>query len=214
MFGQTIGRAIRKCLAEIEGQFDSYQTVPRQYQPVPNEGFETHVFPDASEKAIAAVAYLRSVGKECSTVGFVLEKSKVAPKSGLTIPRLELCAAVLAVEVGEIVSEHLGVEMRQMTFYSDSRVVLGYLNNKSRRFYVYVQNIVYRILSSTSCQQWHYVTNEENLANQGTRPMLPQDIQDSHRLNGPDLLTSGVIDQIPKEYKFSCKHTRMPIQWS
>ncbi|XP_062620653.1 uncharacterized protein LOC134282244 [Saccostrea cucullata] len=61
-----------------------------------------HIFCDASEKAVAACAYLRGrTVDEKISVGFVFGKCKAAPRSGHTIPRLELCAAVLAVELDE-----------------------------------------------------------------------------------------------------------------
>lgn len=61
---------------------------------------QLHVFSDASEKAIATVAFLRAIDQHGKIhVEFVYGKSKVATKHGHTIPRLELCASVLAVEV-------------------------------------------------------------------------------------------------------------------
>ncbi|XP_069133524.1 uncharacterized protein [Argopecten irradians] len=84
-----------------------------------------------------------------------------------TIPRLELCAAVLAVEVGEVACETLGVE--NVRYHSDSRVVLGYINNRTRRFYTYVANRVERILRSSRPSQWIYVSTCDNPADQATR---------------------------------------------
>ena len=152
---------------------------------------EVHIYCDASEKAISAVAYMRSVDA-CNVchVGFILGKSKVAPQSGHTIPRLELCATVLAVEIAETISEHLDIPVKQMKFYSDSRVVLGYLNNKSRRFYIYVQNRVGRVLKSTVREQWCYVPTADNPADQGTRPRPPAMLQESEWLCGPKHLRS------------------------
>lgn len=90
---------------------------------------ELHIFSDASEKAIAAAAY--SVGctdtsNNTETIHLVLGKAKVAPKSGHTIPRLELCAAVLAVEVFKTIHEHLELTFDKVLFFTDSKVVLGY----------------------------------------------------------------------------------------
>lgn len=69
---------------------------------------ELHTFSDASELGIAAVSYVRVVSKEGSRhTGFVMGKAKVAPKNGTTIHRLELCAAVLAVEVAESIQRNL-----------------------------------------------------------------------------------------------------------
>ncbi len=61
------------------------------------------VFSYASTKAIAAVAYLR-LTDSCGVnhVGFIMGKAKLSPEQ--TVPRLELCAAVLAVELAELIS--------------------------------------------------------------------------------------------------------------
>ena len=69
---------------------------------------ELHVFADASEDTMCAVAYLRSHPKECSAdFAFVIGKCRVARMRHLSIPRLELQAAVMAVRLKEqIVKEH------------------------------------------------------------------------------------------------------------
>ena len=100
-------------------------------------------------------------------VGFVFGKSKVAPKSGHTVSRLELCAAVLAVEIGEMLSREL--DMPLLDIYSDSNVVLGYISNESRRFFVYVRNRVARIHNSSTPDQWSHLPTYSNPADQGTR---------------------------------------------
>ncbi|KAK0135218.1 hypothetical protein N1851_028960 [Merluccius polli] len=69
---------------------------------------ELCVFADASTTAIAAVAYLKATTEEGQTeVGFVFGKAKLAPQPDLSIPRLELCAAVLAVEIAELIVEEI-----------------------------------------------------------------------------------------------------------
>ncbi|XP_061191762.1 uncharacterized protein LOC133200006 [Saccostrea echinata] len=110
-----------------------------------------HVYSDASEKAIAAVVYLRTTDSDgqCK-VGFMLGKAKVAPISGHTIPRLELCASVLAVEIAQCVLNHLGIQIDSVKYYTDGKVVLGYICNESRRFYIYVANRVDRIRKFTT----------------------------------------------------------------
>ena len=62
------------------------------------------MFSDASTKAISAVPYLRAIDEDGqSEVGFNLRKAKSTPQSEPTIPWLELCAAVLAVEMAELI---------------------------------------------------------------------------------------------------------------
>jgi hypothetical protein len=101
--------------------------IPRTYLSVSwtsVENLSVHVFLDASEQAVAAVGYLLHQNEEeKSEMGFILGKSKVAPKYGHTIPRLELCGAVLAVEIAETISTHLDLCIKDFTFYTDSNVL-------------------------------------------------------------------------------------------
>lgn len=100
------------------------------------------VFADASVKAIAAVAYIKVSTLDNTEVGFEFGKTKLAPQAGLTIPRLEFCAAVLAVEVAELIVAEMDITFDNFEYYTDSKVVLGYIYNQSQRFYVYVHNRV------------------------------------------------------------------------
>lgn len=75
---------------------------------------ELLTFCDALEKAIAAVSYKRTSYKDGSQqVGFILGKSKLAPTLGHTIPRLELYAAVLAVEIAQ---DHIDTDFQEVKF--------------------------------------------------------------------------------------------------
>lgn len=67
-------------------------------------------------KAIAEVGYLKVIDRdgECH-VGFILGKTNLVPLSAHTIPRLELGATVLAVEMAELVQRELDVLHRQQS---------------------------------------------------------------------------------------------------
>ena len=151
---------------------------------------EIHIYADASELAISAVAYivLESQDGQIST-SFILGKSKLAPLSGHTVPRLELCAAVLAVEIKEIIQEQLDVEVSKWVFHTDSRVVLGYINNEKRRFYKYVSNRIEKIRRYSNPQDWHYIQTDQNQADIGTRCVSAQALMDSIWLKGPSMTT-------------------------
>lgn len=163
--------------------------IPRTYSSNScghNSNTELHVFCDASEKAIAAVAYLKTLNDDgIQQLGFVLGKAKVAPLHGHTIPRLELCAAVLAVEIAEIVTEQLDVTFSTVRFYTDSKVVLGYIRNRTRRFYMYVSNRVERITSFTDPEQWSYVPTSVNPADHATRSIPAGQLKHCNWLSGP-----------------------------
>ena len=151
---------------------------------------ELCIFSDASTMAIAAIAYLRVVDIEGqSHVGFVMGKSKLAPRPAHTVPRLELCAAVLAVEMADLILDELDFEIHAVTFYTDSKIVLGYIHNTSRRFYVYVSNRVIRIRKSTHPDQWHHVNTDHNPADHGTRPVPAALLKHTNWFSGPAFLT-------------------------
>ena len=139
--------------------------------------------------AISAVAYLKATDENGHThIGFVMGKSKLAPHPPHTVPRLELCGAVLAVEMAELITEELDTDIHKVTFYTDSRIVLGYINNDNRRFYVCVTNRVTRIRKSTSAEQWHFVSTEHNPADHGTRSVPAAMLKDTNWLKGPAFL--------------------------
>ncbi|XP_062592880.1 uncharacterized protein LOC134254337 [Saccostrea cucullata] len=128
---------------------------------------EIHIYSDASEKAIAAVAFVKD--SISGKYGFILGKAKLASLLGHTIPRLELCAAVLATEIGDVVGRNLDVPMENINYFTDSKVVLGYLNNNTRRFYTYVSNRVAIIHGRSKPEQWKYIQTSRNPADVGTR---------------------------------------------
>ncbi|VDI02999.1 Hypothetical predicted protein [Mytilus galloprovincialis] len=162
--------------------------IPRTYVPYLSKTAtkELHVFSDASEKAIAAVAYLRTTDSSGEpNIGFILGKAKVAPTSGHTIPRLELSAAVLAVEITQTIVDNLDLHIDTVKFYTDSKVVLGYISNETRRFFIYVANRVEKIRKFSSPSQWNYVPTNRNPADSGTRSVPAHEIHSSEWLLGP-----------------------------
>nr|XP_032806106.1 uncharacterized protein LOC116940390 [Petromyzon marinus] len=121
-------------------------------------------------------------------VGFILGKAKLAPQPEHTIPRLELCGAVLATEVAELILDELDVKLDAVKFYTDSKVVLGYINNQTKRFYTYISNRVERIRRSTQAEQWNYVPTDQNPADLATRSVPASLLKQTIWLTGPAFL--------------------------
>ena len=162
---------------------------------------ELHTFSDASESGIAAVSYLLTYFEDGSCqIGFVIGKAKVAPVRGHTIPRLELCAAVLASEITEIVKENLDINLHAVKYYTDSKVVLGYIHNQSRRFYTYVSNRIDKIRTVSSPTQWNFVPTHLNPADDGSRGLKVANLQDSKWLVGPKFLLKDTVVQDQNEF--------------
>jgi len=93
----------------------------------PEALIQLHVFTDASEMGFGAVCYARySLPDGTIKVSFVM-----ARKKQLSIPRLELQAAVLAVRLYCVVKQELTVNIKDAIFWSDSKTVLQYIANES-----------------------------------------------------------------------------------
>lgn len=114
-----------------------------------------------------------------------------------TISRLELCAAVLAVNIAHVTEEHLKVKLDNIKFYSDSRVVIGFIHNETKRFFSHVANHVAYIRSLSKPSQWFYVRSEANSADTSTRGTQPSDMQNSVWLHGPGTLSSSAKESTP-----------------
>ena len=125
---------------------------------------QLHVFADASSVAYGAAVYLRSQCGEQVRVELLVSKSRVAPMNQVTIPRLELQAAVLAVRLFAAVSIELGLRDPLYYLWTDSAIVLGYIRNVSRRFHVFVENRVSEIRSTCEVAAWRHVGSKDNPA--------------------------------------------------
>ena len=91
---------------------------------------EVHHFSDASLSGYGQCSYLRlgdENGKFYSSLA--MAKSRVTPLKPTTVPRLELQAATLSVKIAEVLDRELKYENMQHHFWTDSKVVLGYIKN-------------------------------------------------------------------------------------
>ena len=87
------------------------------------------------------------------------------------------------------ITKEIDMEIDDVTFYTDSIVVLGYINSESRRFYVYVANRVQLIRKISSPSQWRYVDTSENpAADLATRSLSAQNLAASGWMTGPSIL--------------------------
>jgi hypothetical protein len=150
---------------------------------------EIHAFSDASCLAIWAVVYLKLVDRSGNiNVHLVFAQAKLGPKKPTTIPRIELCAAVLATKAVQWIVRELKLRVTLVNHYTDSKVTLGYIQNENRRFYIYVENLVQIIRSCSSPTQWRCVDTASNRSDMVTRGTTGRLITTSTWLNGPQFL--------------------------
>ena len=130
---------------------------------------QLHHFCDASEAGYEAVSYLRlSNSKQEVCVAFVMGKARVATLKQVTIPRLELAAAVLAVRLDKMLSAQLQLNLSESVFWSDSMTVLKYIANTTTRFKT---NRVSVIQALSRVTQWRHVRSKMNPADAASRAM-------------------------------------------
>ncbi|XP_058816019.1 uncharacterized protein LOC131679327 [Topomyia yanbarensis] len=140
------------------------------------ESVEIHCFSDASEKAYGACLYLRSenaVGEV--KVRLLTSKSKVAPLKCQTIPRLELCGALLAAQLYEKVDKSIKITVKSY-FWTDSTCVLRWLAANPTTWTTFVANRVAKIQSITQGSRWSHVPGIQNPADLISRGISPNDI--------------------------------------
>nr|CAI5866960.1 unnamed protein product [Callosobruchus analis] len=154
---------------------------------------EIHIFCDSSEKAYCSCAYIKSSDVDGnSTVHLLIAKSKVVPLKTVTLPRLELCGAVVGARLGQKVKQALKLENVKLVFWTDSTIVLGWLNSAPRNKKTFVSNRVAKIQELTSTDIWRHVPSSSNPADLVSRGRKTNElIKANIWWNGPSWLHSN-----------------------
>ena len=163
--------------------------IPRFCLPGGSSNLELHIFCDASTEAYGACAYLKTEEVEKAESFLISGKSRVRPLKQVTIPRLELQAAVTAVRMASQLRRELHLVIKDEFFWTDSQVVLSCINNRSKRFKTYFANRLTEIHEKSDRSQWHHVPTKENPADLASRGMMASNrTQVDYWLHGPGFL--------------------------
>ncbi|RLU22410.1 hypothetical protein DMN91_004688 [Ooceraea biroi] len=158
-----------------------------------SERADLHGFSDASNVAYAAAVYLRVVSRSGDVkVTLLAAKSRVAPVNSLTVPRLELCAAVLLSRLMEFVRDALEIDRSSCICWTDTIIVLAWLDCHPSHWKTFVANRVAEIRSRLPDVDWRYVPTAENPADCASQGLLGSELL-SHSLwwHGPPWLRSS-----------------------
>ena len=152
---------------------------------------QLHLFTDGSELAYGACAYLRLADQQGNiSCSLVIGKARLAPIKQMSIPRLELSGAVLACRLYRFLTNELEIAIDQVTFWTDSMIVLGYIKNVSRRFKTFVGNRLGVIHDATSPDQCYYVDSSLNPVDIASRGIDANDKENLKIwLNWPEFLS-------------------------
>ena len=102
---------------------------------------------------------------------FLAGKVRVTPKKFVSTPHLELIAAVLSVKVANFLKKGLQIDCFCETYWSDSKVVLGYIRNYTKKLTIFVANRIQQIQEHSEVEQWRYVLTKINPADYVAAPL-------------------------------------------
>lgn len=170
---------------------------------------EVHGFADASVSAYGACVYLKSVNSSGTvTVRLLCAKTRVSPVKTITVPRLELCAAVLLAKLIAKIKISLQINW-DIHLWSDSQIVLHWLHTSPTRLNIFVANRVGEIQQLTDITCWKYINTTDNPADLATRGVLPRAIISSNLWwSGPSWLKLPSLEW-PKQPPFF-SNTELP----
>ena len=120
---------------------------------------------------------------------FLIGKSRLAPLKVTTIPRLQLTAATVSVQLNKILAKEMQMPIDKVTFWTDSMTVIPYIANESKRFHTYVANRVDFIREEYSPFQWRYIDSKSNPSDESSRGVTADVfVRNGRWLKGPVFL--------------------------
>ena len=129
-------------------------------------------------------------------ISFVMGKSRLAPLKSMTIPRLELCGAVLATRLHEVFVRETDLKIDKIFFWCDSMTVLGYIRNTTSRYKSFVANRLAVIHDLSEVHHWHHIEGISNPADLASRGCSAGDEELLKLwLEGPKFLTDAKYPQ-------------------
>ncbi len=157
---------------------------------------QLHHFADASKDGYGTVSYIRLQNSRSKThVAFILGKARVTPLKSVTIPRLELTAAVLVARVDVMLKSELQLQLEESVFWTDSTSVLKYIKNEDKWFHTFVANRITAIREVSSPSQWRHVCSKDNPADAASRGVKVADfVRNRSWLEGPRFLWKSEED--------------------
>ena len=150
------------------------------------------MFGDSLQDVFSAVGYLRAQvtctsGKITTELAFVLGNTRVAPMKIMTVPKLELQAALPGARLKREICQALTVTVDKVFMWTYSTIVFQWTNSTNKH-QIFIANRVCEILENTSVDQWNHVTTCDNPADAGTRGMSAEVLQSSSWVRGKRFL--------------------------
>ena len=163
---------------------NSYFVMPDIRMPITVHNFskntssQLHIFVHASIAAMAAIAIFRTTHSQTSPPQalFLMGKCKVAPINQISVPKMALEAAVIGVQLLQLIQREMKMKFSQIFVWSESQVELNWIASKKKQN-VFFSNRLQEIQKVSSPKQWHHIATCLNRADHGTHGLETKDIQ-------------------------------------
>jgi hypothetical protein len=144
-------------------------------------------------------------------VKFVAAKSRVAPLKELSIPRLELQAAVLASRLCKTIQEETRMQFKEIILFTDSTMTFAWIRSKGRRFKPFVSTRVGEIQSNVQPCQWRHIPSENNVSDDVSRGITVGELSGRWK-EGPDILRKPVEERPQEDFKPDVKEVGKEVR--
>ncbi|XP_070541647.1 uncharacterized protein [Ptychodera flava] len=154
-----------------------------------NNDYELHCFADASMKGYGCATYLVHDSKS----SLVMAKNRVAPIKEITLPKLELMAAVIGARLTKFVHTALAsrINITKSVLWLDSQIVLHWLRS-DKTLPRFIRNRVNEIRTTIPNATFKYCPTRDNPADVLTRGINSKQLKESQLWwNGPYWLKTG-----------------------
>ncbi|GBL81080.1 hypothetical protein AVEN_83152-1 [Araneus ventricosus] len=172
---------------------------------------EMNGYCDGSSKAYSAVVYLRIIPCKRDAGKVLVAKTWVNPIESVTLPRIEMCSALLLARLSASILETLPIQIKGVYLWSDSQIVLSWIHLPPKKGNHFAINRVAQIKSLVPQAQWNHIAGTSNPADCASRGISPNSLL-KHSLwwSGPQWLSSNehfspfLIETFVIEPEFDC----------
>ena len=174
-------------------------TLPRHVGIVGAEKQRLHGFCDASFMGFGAVIYLVTFEGNQVVSHLITSKTRIAPSKITSVPRLELCSALLLSNLMSSVKEVIPeVKEEDIHFHSDSANVIYWIRSgclsQPKDKTNFVANRLTKILQVANSEQWHHVGTKDNPADLASRGAPLERLRNNgFWLNGPNFILESEL---------------------